>query len=198
LWDSHPLQLGATPVQVFIDGIPQFDDSHAVKKPAEFQNPPKMPNFDHEATETLEYDGLPPLKPKDSVKNDVVIFTNVSSVYGRLDGGIAEMHSFDNEESSAGVVVVNNGRLICVGTNGACAGYDADPTTRMIDLQRGSIAPGLTSYGTNLGLQEISAESSTVDGPVIDALAKNLPGLLGEDALIRATDGLQFFTRDAL
>ncbi|PNY25533.1 Uncharacterized protein TCAP_04526 [Tolypocladium capitatum] len=27
VWDSHPLSVGATPLQVFVDGIPQLDDS---------------------------------------------------------------------------------------------------------------------------------------------------------------------------
>lgn len=27
VWDAHPLSLGATPLQVFIDGVPQLDDS---------------------------------------------------------------------------------------------------------------------------------------------------------------------------
>ena len=68
----------------------------------------------------------------------------------------------------------------------------------MIDLQGGSIAPGLISYGTNLGLEEISAESTTSDGVAGDVLTGSIPGLLGADALVKAVDGLQFSTRNAL
>ena len=143
------------------------------------------------------YDGLPPLEPNNSVKNGMVVFTNVSSFWGRKDGEIAELHSFGNSNVDSGTVVVDRGYLICVGKNLACGRYDADPSVLTVDLQGGSVAPGLTAYGTNLGLQEIAAEPSTSDGYVSDALTERLPGLLGEDALIRAVDGLQFSTRDA-
>jgi imidazolonepropionase-like amidohydrolase len=53
LWDSHPLSLGATPRQVFIDGIPQLDGT-IVEKSKVLQSAPKTPNFDKEAKLTLE------------------------------------------------------------------------------------------------------------------------------------------------
>ncbi|KAJ8496327.1 hypothetical protein ONZ45_g12505 [Pleurotus djamor] len=55
LWDSHPLALGATPIQVFIDGIPQLDNPFNVQKPASFQHSPKVPNFDDEAEAAIHY-----------------------------------------------------------------------------------------------------------------------------------------------
>lgn len=30
VYDSHPMALGATPLQVFIDGVPQIPSPHAV------------------------------------------------------------------------------------------------------------------------------------------------------------------------
>ena len=36
IWDWHPLALGATPRQVYIDGIPQLE------KPQELNKPPKF------------------------------------------------------------------------------------------------------------------------------------------------------------
>jgi hypothetical protein len=49
-----------------------------------------------------------------------------------------------------------------------------------------------------LGLQEIAGEDSTGDGAVFDPLSMEMPTILGEHTLIRAADGLQFGTRDAL
>ena len=36
IWDSHPLALGATPRQVYIDGIPQLEKSQELNKPSKF------------------------------------------------------------------------------------------------------------------------------------------------------------------
>jgi imidazolonepropionase-like amidohydrolase len=57
LWDSHPLALGATPSQVFIDGIPQLKGLK-VEKPKSLQEVPKTPNFDKEANLTLKVESL--------------------------------------------------------------------------------------------------------------------------------------------
>jgi hypothetical protein len=61
-WDSHPLALGATPKQVWIDGISQIESPFSSQKPAAFQKPPATPDFDREAYEAIKYDGLPPLQ----------------------------------------------------------------------------------------------------------------------------------------
>ena len=76
IWDSHPLSLGATPKQVFIDGIAQLDDAFVSEKPAIFQKVPKTPNFDREAENAIKYDGLPPLAPEKTISG-TVIFINV-------------------------------------------------------------------------------------------------------------------------
>ncbi|KAG6891468.1 hypothetical protein C0992_006199 [Termitomyces sp. T32_za158] len=87
IWDSHPLALGATPVQVFIDGIPQLQSPHVVRKPKAFQKSPKVPNFDKEAAKAVEYEGLPPLAPAKPLPSTTV-FTNISSVYLPRDDSI--------------------------------------------------------------------------------------------------------------
>ena len=70
----------------------------------------------------------------------------------------------------------------------------------VVDLKGGSLAPGLTSYGSPLGLVEIRLEPSTNDVTVLDPLVDgNLPSILGKDAaIIRAVDGLQFQGRNTL
>lgn len=60
-------------------------------------------------------------------------------------------------------------------------------------------SPALISVGSPLGLEEIQAESSTKDGEVFDPLSSDNPSIIGGDgSLIRAVDGLQFSSRDAL
>lgn len=69
----------------------------------------------------------------------------------------------------------------------------------VIDLNGGSISPGLVTFGAALGLEEIQGEESTHDGVVIDPFTKDVPSIIGGNkALIRAVDGLQYGGRDTL
>ncbi|KAI0320932.1 carbohydrate esterase family 9 protein [Amylostereum chailletii] len=198
IWDSHPLALGATPVQVVIDGVLQLDSPYTLHKPETFQSSPEVPNFDREVEETLKYDGLPPLLPNKSEAN-TILFTNVKSVIlPRLD---TLQEAFSAQEEM-GVAIVKDGSLVCHGVPSTCVVDDflaADDSLRVIDLQGGALSPGLTSFGSDLGLSEIRGEASTRDGIVFDPLSGPVPKIVGGDnALIRAVDGLQFAGRDAL
>ncbi|KAL0072430.1 hypothetical protein AAF712_000193 [Marasmius tenuissimus] len=196
IWDSHPLALGATPAQVYIDGIPQLDNPYVIRKPDSFQQVPKVPNFDKEAREAVKYQGLPPLTPRKS-SHQIVVFTNVKSVFTRSGAGIQK--TFSSARRDLGNVVVQNGKITCYGE---CVRdhFIEDPHTTIVDLEGGSIFPALVSYGGPLGLEAIKSEPSTNDGEVFDPLGgKPVPSVLGGDsAIVRAVDGLQYGTRDAL
>jgi imidazolonepropionase-like amidohydrolase len=196
LWDSHPLALGATPKQVFIDGIAQITTPHVNPKPASFQIVPKTPEFDQEAKDALKYEGLPPLAPRRS-NFDLVIFTNVSSVFMKQDGGIREAFTI-SEAGVSGNVVVEKGEIVCMGVASTCSITKDDSNIHHVDLEGGSISPALISYGSALGLNHIDAEPSTNDGYVLDSLKSNPPDIIGKGNIIKAVDGLQFHTRDAL
>ena len=201
LWDSHPLALGATPQQVWIDGIAQIDAPHLLSKPAAFQKLPHTPNFDKERELTLKYDGFPPLEPKPS-RSRTVVFTNVKTVYLRSEQAIREAFVAQSDDALFfGVVVVRDGKVQCFGSaTSACASSVRDAEeVQYIDLEGGSITPGLISAGGVFGLSEIGQEEVTQDGIVADSLSESVPSLAGgEGALIRAADGLIFGTRDAL
>ena len=209
LWDSHPLALGATPQQVWIDGIPQLTDPHAYTKPQSFQDLPKVPNFDQEAKEALEYDGLPPLEPKSSSK-ETVVFANVSSLLLRTgpvsadgDGGSTQIASVNDSSVEPLWVVVRSGQLVCADTVSSVCVRSALRLGRsdleIVDLGGGAISPALTTFGSPLGLEEISGEASTKDGSAPDGLVVSAPSIAGgTGALVRAVDGLQFGTRHAL
>ncbi|KAJ6468411.1 carbohydrate esterase family 9 protein [Mycena sanguinolenta] len=193
LWDSHPLSLGATPVQVFIDGVPQLEDAYVVEKPDAFQRAPSVPNFDKEAEDAVKYEGLPPLDPT-TVKARPVIFTNVQSVFTPDAFGVQQLF-LAPDDNTLGTVVAVNGEITCVGV---CSTDFTDAT--VIDLEAGSICPGLVTFGSPLGLDQIQEEPSTNDGTLYDPLSgTGVPQIVGGDgAIIRAADGLQFGTRDAL
>ncbi|CAK5268643.1 unnamed protein product [Mycena citricolor] len=190
VWDSHPLALGATPIQVFIDGIPQLENAFVSAKSAVLQKAPKTPNFDREIAETIKYEGLPPLDPVVQTSQSV-LFRNVSSVWTKNGAGEVKVMAGANN------VLVERGVIVWSGSDTQVAQENIGASL-VVDLEGGSITPALVSAGTTLGLQEISGESSATDGMVFDALSTKIPTILGDDTVIRAVDGLQFGTRDAL
>ncbi|KAF5309156.1 hypothetical protein D9619_012722 [Psilocybe cf. subviscida] len=198
LWDSHPLALGAAPKQVFIDGIAQLKNPHVAKKPSGMQHAPKTPDFTKETEDAVKFDGLPPLGPAKSSR-DVVVFTNVRELHTRAGDSVKE--SFSAQRAGGhGVVVVENGSVVCVGLERDCHPLISAQDTQVetVDLEGGSISPSLISYGSYLALHHIDSEPSTNDGKVHNLLKSDAPEILGEGSLIRAADGLQFETRDAL
>lgn len=198
VWDSHPLNLGATPKQVFIDGMAQLSDPYVTPKPATFQKAPEAPNWDEEAKDALKYEGLPPLVPKKRIQA-TVMFTNVSSLYRKDAANTVQEHIF-SQGAEPGVVVVTEGKIVCSGTSVACvSALVGREEVEMVDLKGGSIAPGFTSFGSALGAEEIQGESSTQDGAPFDPLLQVVPEIIGGAySLDRAADGLMYGTRNAL
>ncbi|KZT52271.1 carbohydrate esterase family 9 protein [Calocera cornea HHB12733] len=199
VWDSHPLQLGATPLQVYIDGIAQLSYAPEVvvdgglkrialkNQPVdELQVRPAAADYEEEAQNTLKYDGDPPLGPKE-VREGEVLFTNVLSVWQHDASNELQEQLFNVEGTmTSGEVLVKNGDIVCTGS---CSGLAS--SARVVDLEGGSLAPGLTSYGSPLGLMDIPFESSTNDGVVFDLFGNLAPSVLGGQ-IIRAVDGVQF------
>lgn len=139
LWDSDPLSVGATPVQVWIDGSSQFEE------PFELEKPDAKP-IDHEA----------PIEPASGPVKEArsVAFTGVSKVM------IPGIEPATHEESVN--VVVSNGRVDCIGT--CKEAISALSNVKTVQLSNGYIAPPATAFGSFLGVEEISAEDVTNDG----------------------------------
>ncbi|PFH48493.1 hypothetical protein AMATHDRAFT_5747 [Amanita thiersii Skay4041] len=204
IWDSHPLALGATPVQVFIDGIAQIENPHEVEKRYSLQVYPQRPNWDCEAAQAVKWDGLPPLGGSKRVSGEgVVRFERVQDAWVQdHEGNIVSLFNEDDSlgEQAEKIVVLRDGKVHCIGHNrDSCLVEDLAEDTSVIDLAGGSIAPALTTFGSPLGLVEIRLEPAANDGNVLDPLTSgNPPAILGNTTIIRAVDGLQFETRHAL
>ncbi|RDB22753.1 hypothetical protein Hypma_010022 [Hypsizygus marmoreus] len=204
LWDSHPLQLGATPVKVWIDGILQIPVPSKTGEPTkievgkgkedeEWREVPDVPSWDKERKDAIKWDGLPPLKGK--TKSDKIAFSNVKEVWTKGPSGEVDLTYSSDTAGGMGGVVVENGKISCVGPN--CLNYvDAMDA---IDLRGGSVSPGFMSFGSPLGLEEMIGEPSTGDGKPYDAFTTNVPSILDDTgAIMRAMDALMFGTRNAL
>lgn len=211
--------MGATPIQVFIDGIKQFVGPSVLEKGSKFQIAPETPDWEREKNETIKWEGLPPLTGKkmpltrphaedmDPLRPDAtrVRFVNVTAVYIPQDGSIeplfevvANVHAFPSGVD----VFITDGRVSCISSGALpCPESFEDVEEIVIDLAGGSLGPGLTSFGSLLGLSEIKLEPSTTDGVVIDPLQKNMPVILSTDedsSVVRAADALQFGGRNSL
>ena len=202
LWDSHPLQLGSTPAAVWIDGIVQpLGKEIGVlvgkgKEAPEWREPPSVPDWERERQEALRWDGLPPLTVDQSSAD--VVFTNVSKVLVRGAEGIEHLFRPSAQDQARGVVIVNAGKIVCAGVDNTCTSLVTNGA-RLVDLEGGSIAPAFISFGSNLGLQEITYEPSTGDGFLFDAFEKDVPIVLRDPGgIVQAADGLEFQTRNAL
>lgn len=195
IWDSHPLAIGATPTQVWIDGISQLQNPCVYAKPLDSQTAPSTPSFDEEAAAAVKYDGLPPLSTTSPTTN-VVVFTNVGSVFRKIGTEVQQV--FSASSAGLGVAIVKAGELICYGVHTACLDHSTSNDAEWSDLDGGSICPALMSYGSPLGLEEIHDEKATRDGVVLDPLTDRIPTVLSGNEVIRAVDGLLFATRDAL
>lgn len=186
--DSHPLNLAATPVQVYIDGIAQLETPKlASHSKSHLQKAPKSPDWGDEAEIHKRARGDPDyaklLHGREAPQGDIA-FTGVKHVWSRGEDGLTTL---GDEDESSKIVVVRGGKIVHVGKFDSAEIMTAVAGLELVDLKNGSIVPGMVSYGAPLGLGEIVAEKSTMDG--------NAPA--GDD-LILAADGASFATKDAL
>ncbi|KAH7107924.1 hypothetical protein BKA62DRAFT_680428 [Auriculariales sp. MPI-PUGE-AT-0066] len=182
---STPAKLGATPAQVFIDGVAQLKKPVITYKSLAQQVAPKTPDFTEEAAAAVKYEGLPPLQPKRVTS--VVRFINVRSISWPAPRRLSN--------DPVGEVIVRAGKVVC---EGDCMSFRAeqDEDEVVVDLKDGEIAPGLTTFG-NYGLSEILFESTTSDAP-LGGVAGPFPSLLGQNPVLRAADGVSFGLRNDL
>lgn len=213
VWNTHPLRMGATPVEVVIDGVPQLGAHAPVPSPdlprSDFEKhrasspvpaAPPAGNFtadidrvkqSYDEIITFEKLAFPSAKqptPK------CTVFTNVSQRFFR-SGDQARISS---ETFAAGSIVVANGKVLCTGET--CSSSICDGAT-IIDARGGVVLPGLTSFGSNLGLTDIVSEAETSDGYTLDPVSSSNAVLQTAEYLrswptARAVDGLQWGGHD--
>lgn len=198
IWDSHPLSVGATPQQVFIDGIAQLIEPNVLTKPERLQLEPKTPNWDKAAREAVKYEGLPPLHGKKT--KGTIAFVNVNELIEKDATGtvlLSLRHDSPSRTKGGGVIIIADGRIQCAGTSASCSNIKDIRAENIVDLQGGSIAPGLITFGAGIGLVEIEQEPGANDGTISDRITSTVPSIL-KDAEIHAFDGIAFAGRNTL
>ncbi|PYI08675.1 hypothetical protein BO78DRAFT_395534 [Aspergillus sclerotiicarbonarius CBS 121057] len=149
IWDSHPLQVGATPVEVFIDGraLLQHGDIADVLSSSSSSDLEHTP----ETRRMVDLD-----ERNDVCSQSRVVFTGIQRAL--LDSPSLEQAPEDL------VFVVEDNRVSCFGTKWACVRGEDEEKITEIALKNGHVTPGLIAFGNNLGIQAIPSESSTGDG----------------------------------
>lgn len=148
------------------------------------------------------YEGLPPLGPAARVAGKVTV-RNVKSVWVRTGEEGVKARWVGRHEDDRGAVVFAGGRIFCVGPEDRCLDAaregESEGEDVVVDLQGGSIGPGLLTFGSPLGIEEIASERSTGDGVTFDPYVQDVPAILHDvGGVVRAADALQFGTRNAL
>ncbi|CAG8532689.1 3998_t:CDS:10, partial [Paraglomus occultum] len=165
VWNRHPLALGAYPLEVYIDGIPQFNTS-----PSVLSGPTDEAYTFYNATRHS------PVDNKERVVSSVII-KNIGKIF------VGEESIMESTPTSSLTITVNEGRIMCIGPDCSTTntiGYD------VVDLQGGYILPGIIAAGSVLGLSEIEQERITQDGYVDSFKSPDHP-----ERIIRAVDGLK-------
>ena len=233
IWNSHPLRLGATPLQVFIDGQPQLGSDATIPEPelpsatrraadddeqddvprGALAGPPLPGDFAAEikrvqkdTNEIMQFEKLPFRYPSRTVRE--VAFHNVSKVFrkdGKRKAGMEALYLGSkaggaNTAPLTTTVLLRDGVLHICSDGDVCANATPDEE---IDLQGGALLPGISSFGSNLGLTDIVAEQAASDGAVLDPFAEK--GFVATNyrslqdwPVARAVDGLQWGGNDLL
>ncbi|KAI1385486.1 uncharacterized protein F4822DRAFT_345518 [Hypoxylon trugodes] len=172
VWDSHPLALGSTPLQVIADGVTLVNASEKL--------------WEESVTREQVFTPSPPSRTQKASDKKVctpgqkdVVLRGVKKSY--LTG--LKTSTFDNITA-----VVRDGVLECIGSSSCetVAEKAVGQGVPELYLKDGYILPGIVSATRSHGLSELVGEGSTKDGE-----------LTGFDLsrVITAADGLQFGDR---
>ncbi|KAH8590146.1 amidohydrolase [Bisporella sp. PMI_857] len=143
VWDSDPLDVGATPVQIWIDGAAQYVSPVILEKPLG-----------------------QPIKPDvtlgGEIKEEAVIEKNI------VFKGISQITLSGAEESfsadTLANVVVENGQIVCIGSCVSELAVASSADYKVIKLRDGHLTDPFIAFGSGLGVAEIEAEDDTQNG----------------------------------
>jgi imidazolonepropionase-like amidohydrolase len=171
VWDSHPLSNGATPLQVFVDGRAQLDESQVKKSMdttftaahAEGANVSIKPQMRYEVSD--EQREMTCSQAYEADQNFIIDGIQKAFVdnYPELAASLAEV----GDEPLK--LVVESGEISCFGSAASCAEAGSKlevkgKKTLHLSLQNGHVLPGLTAVTRALGMSEIAMLDSTGDG----------------------------------
>ncbi|KUI64087.1 Imidazolonepropionase [Cytospora mali] len=177
VWDSHPLSVGATPKQVFIDGVSTLDPVKVEESTASAVS--------KQGVDVHRGAGKPAMRAV-IAEEERAQFCSRSQRPGQgfVISGIRKsfleefphlLPTADNEgrvEDNL-TMVIDNGEVMCIGGESACGATAFQMQQRRsnkgvvsIDLKDGHLSRGLIAVTSFLGMAEISMDLTTGDGSV--------------------------------
>lgn len=170
VWDSDPLSVGATPLQVWIDGYAQFEDPVELDKPV---TEPIVP--DERLGNTAEESG--------QVFHDV-IFTGVDKVLLSDPGldGVEKRHDPTSEGPTN--VIITGGEITCVGP--CTSEMEAASSHHVVALDNGYLVKSFTAFGSTVGLNAIDYERDTDNGASRGKFSRAIDGLALDNKKLHA------------
>ena len=154
VWDVHPLDVGATPLQVYIDGRPTLDPVKVKKSFSDVRN-----ESERNTTEPMVQPKLSPSEKEkvcQQIENGNTAIVGITTSYLKPTTHISSTSNL--------TLVLENGKVICLSNNQNCLPY-LSTNHNTINLHDGHISPGATAI-SSLGLFEIITEQSTSDGEI--------------------------------
>lgn len=155
VWDSDPMSVGATPVQVWIDGAAQYDDPVELIKPA---------------TAPISTDAKFMTVSDEPVEVADVVFTGVSKSF--LSDAAPESPSGNNL-----TVAISNGKITCIGSCASELYTTSQAGGKVIHLKNGHLTKSFVAFGSLIGLNAIDAERDTDNGASTDHFSRAVDGL---------------------
>ncbi|KAJ6031931.1 hypothetical protein N7540_002663 [Penicillium herquei] len=159
IWDSHPLANGATPLQVYIDGVSILSSDH-LQESLKFSSsqgsqmqPPKAPRMRPQPEKNVHDSFHEAIKA-----GDKIAVSGIQSVLVPFSG-------FDVPAHGNLTMILESGRVLCIGLPEDC--FEVANDAAHINLENGHIIPGLTAFVRHMGLSEIEMESTSGDGSVV-------------------------------
>jgi imidazolonepropionase-like amidohydrolase len=155
VWNSHPLSVGATALQVYIDGRATLDPKGVAESGV-------VSEKDKEFKSIIQKTNLPSTE-----RQEICELVEKSGARITITG-ITESYLDDTSPATKdgnATMVIENGKIICFASHKDCSSLimTTGPT---INLKNGYVLPGLTAVSVSLGLTEIALDSGTSDGSV--------------------------------
>ncbi|KAJ3499349.1 hypothetical protein NLG97_g397 [Lecanicillium saksenae] len=170
VWDDHPLNRGATALQVFIDGIAQLNDTMVEKSTGSLWNSVSTTRSAKGTEIQVKYE--PEERVRDGIcqrvtgANGNIVISGITRVF--LDKHTKSTVLNASEESGKLEMVLKDGEIVCAGTLKECQNHRDEVETRhgyaALELSNGHIAPGISALTNSLGVREIATDPDTGDG----------------------------------
>jgi imidazolonepropionase-like amidohydrolase len=157
VWDSHPLSVGATALQVYVDGRATLD-------------PKKVKDsLSTTVSDSTQNSGAPNMRKilQADVKQKLCSYVENSKNKITISG-IRKSYLDDNSSSETDsdpfTMVVDGGKILCFDFQEKCSTASSDGV--VITLENGYVLPGLIATSVGFGLTEILTIPSSSDGDV--------------------------------